>query len=44
MWSPVERTALAEAEIEYHDRTSDTVFVRFPVLSGPDPRLEGRRW
>ena len=36
MWSPVERTALAEAEIEYHDRTSDTVFVRFPVLGdGP---------
>ena len=35
MWSPVERTALAEAEIEYHDRTSDTVYVRFPVLSGP---------
>ena len=35
MWSPVEKTALAEAEIEYHDRTSETVFVRFPVLSGP---------
>ena len=35
MWSPVEKTALAEAEIEYHDRTSDTVFVRFPLLSGP---------
>ena len=35
MWSPVEKTALAEAEIEYHDRTSDTVFVRFPVLAGP---------
>ena len=34
MWSPVERTALAEAEIEYHDRTSETVFVRFPVLPG----------
>jgi len=33
MWSPVEKTALAEAEIEYHDRTSDTVFVRFPVIS-----------
>ena len=30
MWSPVEKTALAEAEIEYHDHTSDTVFVRFP--------------
>jgi isoleucyl-tRNA synthetase len=36
MWSPVEKTALAEAEIEYHDRTSDTVFVRFPILgTGP---------
>ena len=35
MWSPVEKTALAEAEIEYHDRTSDTVFVRFPLLNGP---------
>jgi isoleucyl-tRNA synthetase len=35
MWSPVEKTALAEAEIEYHDRTSDTVYVRFPIVSGP---------
>ena len=35
MWSPVEKTALADAEIEYHDRTSDTVFVRFPLLRGP---------
>jgi len=35
MWSPVEKTALAEAEIEYHDRTSDTVFVRFPVIEAP---------
>ena len=41
MWSPVEKTALAEAEIEYHDRTSDTVFVRFPLISTPDPRLDG---
>jgi len=31
MWSPVEKTALAEAEVEYHDHTSTTVFVRFPV-------------
>jgi isoleucyl-tRNA synthetase len=31
MWSVVEKTALAEAEIEYHDYTSDTVWVRFPV-------------
>ena len=35
MWSPVEKTALAEAEIEYHDHTSHTVFVRFPVVSSP---------
>ncbi len=31
MWSVVEKTALAEAEIEYHDYQSDTVWVRFPV-------------
>ena len=31
MWSVVEKTALAEAEIEYEDFTSDTVFVAFPV-------------
>jgi isoleucyl-tRNA synthetase len=35
MWSVVEKTALAEAEIEYQDRTSDTVWVRFPILNGP---------
>jgi isoleucyl-tRNA synthetase len=34
MWSPVEQTALAEAEVEYHDHTSTTIFVRFPVKSG----------
>ncbi|MEO8243425.1 MAG: isoleucine--tRNA ligase [bacterium] len=33
MWSPVEKTALAEAEVEYHDLTSHTVWVRFPVLA-----------
>ncbi|HTW29882.1 MAG TPA: class I tRNA ligase family protein, partial [Acetobacteraceae bacterium] len=35
MWSPVEKTALAEAEVEYHDHTSTTIWVRFPVLAGP---------
>ncbi len=34
MWSPVEKTALAEAEVEYHDVTSHMVWVRFPVVSG----------
>jgi isoleucyl-tRNA synthetase len=36
MWSPVEQTALAEAEIEYHDRVSTTIWVKFPVESGLD--------
>jgi isoleucyl-tRNA synthetase len=31
MWSVVERTSLAEAEIEYEDITVDTIFVKFPV-------------
>ncbi len=34
MWSPVEKTALAEAEVEYHDHTSHQVWVRFPVVGG----------
>ncbi len=29
MWSPVEKTALAEAEVEYKDHTSHTIWVRF---------------
>ncbi len=35
MWSPVERTALADAEVEYHDHVSPTIWVRFPVTDGP---------
>ncbi len=31
MWSPVEKTALAEAEVEYHDHTSHMIWVRFKV-------------
>ncbi|MFI4950543.1 MAG: isoleucine--tRNA ligase [Caulobacterales bacterium] len=34
MWSPVERTALADAEVEYHDHVSPTVWVKFPVVEG----------
>ncbi len=33
MWSPVEKTALAEAEVEYHDHKSHTITVKFPILS-----------
>ncbi len=36
MWSVVEKTALAEAEVEYHDHESDTVWVKFPVIDGSD--------
>jgi isoleucyl-tRNA synthetase len=34
MWSVVERTALAEAEIEYQPYESDTIWVKFPVTEG----------
>ena len=36
MWSPVEQTALAEAEVEYHDKESFTVWVKFRVVGGGD--------
>lgn len=31
MWSVIEKTALAEAEVEYHNHTSDAIFVAFPI-------------
>jgi isoleucyl-tRNA synthetase len=41
MWSSVERTALAEAEVEYHEKTSHTVWVKFPITRTLDRDLEG---
>ncbi|PKU22039.1 isoleucine--tRNA ligase [Telmatospirillum siberiense] len=41
MWSVVEKTALAEAEVEYHDHSSVTIWVRFPVIEASRPELEG---
>ena len=41
LWSVVEKTALAEAEIEYHDHVSDTIHVAFPVLKSAGGRLDG---
>jgi len=41
MWSVVEQTALADAEIEYHDHVSITVWVRFPVDNASVPALSG---
>ena len=31
MWSPVEKTALAEAEVEYRDHQSPTIWVKYPL-------------
>ncbi len=36
MWSPIEKTALAEAEVEYHDKESFTVWVKFVVANEGD--------
>ena len=36
MWSPVERTALADAEVEYHDLNSPMIWVKFPVQTPGD--------
>ena len=41
MWSVVEKTALAEAEVEYHDHTSTTIWVRFPLIRASRPELDG---
>ena len=41
------KTALAEAEVEYEDHTSPSIYVAFPVesdLSDIDPKLSGRDW
>lgn len=39
MWSVVEKTALAEAEIEYKDHTSHSIYVAFPVIKASRPAL-----
>ena len=41
MWSVVEKTALAEAEVEYKEKKSVTVWIGFPVLRSPIKELEG---
>jgi isoleucyl-tRNA synthetase len=40
LWSVVEQTALAEAEVEYHDHRSTTIWVRFPVEQAPRPSMK----
>jgi isoleucyl-tRNA synthetase len=42
MWSVVEKTALAEAEVEYEDYESDQIWVKFPITdAGGDAALDG---
>jgi isoleucyl-tRNA synthetase len=41
MWSPVEKTALAEAEVEYEDVTSTQIDVGFEIVESPIPELVG---
>jgi isoleucyl-tRNA synthetase len=45
-WCIHDQTALAEAEVEYHQHTSPSVYVKFPLRSNPaeiDPALAGRK-
>jgi isoleucyl-tRNA synthetase len=45
-WCPHDQTALAEAEIEYRDRTSPSIYVKFPMvsdLSDKFPALSGKK-
>jgi hypothetical protein len=52
MWSPVEKTALAEAEVEYHDKASHTIWVKFRWCPrwwrlcprSTDAACDGKRW
>ena len=46
-WCPIDKTALAEAEVEYRDKTSPSVYVKMPLVDrgrlDDDKRLEGER-
>jgi isoleucyl-tRNA synthetase len=41
MWSPVEKTALAEAEVEYEEIVSTQVDIGFEIVESPIPELVG---
>jgi isoleucyl-tRNA synthetase len=45
-WCMCDETALAEAEVEYENHTSPTVWVKYPLLDDPariDPALKGKK-
>jgi isoleucyl-tRNA synthetase len=41
LWCPVDETALADAEVEYGEHTSESIFVRYPLLNDPNNVFEG---
>ena len=41
LWSTVEKTALADAEVEYQDHKSDTIYTAFPVTKSNLQELKG---
>ncbi|MDC3151470.1 isoleucine--tRNA ligase [Candidatus Pelagibacter sp.] len=41
LWSTVEKTALADAEVEYMDHISDTIYASFPIKKTSNKSLEG---
>jgi isoleucyl-tRNA synthetase len=44
MWSPVEKTALAEAEVEYEEIVSTQIDVGFEIVESPIPELNGTEY
>ncbi len=45
-WCIADKTALAEAEVEYEDHRSRSIYVKYPLLTDPaklDARLQGRK-
>ncbi len=40
LWSVVEKTALADAEVEYHDHKSTTIYACFPISKTDDDKLK----
>ncbi|MDT8335419.1 MAG: isoleucine--tRNA ligase [Desulfurivibrionaceae bacterium] len=40
-WCPSCMTALAEAEVEYADHTSDSIYVKFPLIGDVDDLIPG---
>jgi isoleucyl-tRNA synthetase len=40
MWSVVEKTAMAAAEVEYHEHTSPTIYVAFPLQKANKPQWQ----